>query len=55
VASIRSALYERCLPMATEDLQVVTTRMGRLAGVTGAGHLMLEYLLDPVRVNAAVA
>lgn len=54
VASIRSALYERCLPMATEDLQVVTTRTGRLAGVTGAGHLMLEYLLDPERVNAVV-
>lgn len=54
VASIRSTLYERCLPMATEDLQVVTTRTGRLAGVTGAAHLMLEYLLAPERVNAAV-
>lgn len=54
VASIRSTLYERCLPMATEDLQVVTTRTGRLAGVTGAAHLMLEYLLAPERVNAAI-
>ncbi len=54
VASIRSTLYERCLPMATEDLQVVTTRTGRLAGVLGAAHLMLEYLLAPERVNAAI-
>lgn len=54
VASIRSAVYERCLPMATEDLQIVTTRTGRLAGVTGAGRLMLEHLLAPERVNAVV-
>jgi predicted NBD/HSP70 family sugar kinase len=54
VASIRSTLYERCLPMATEALQVVTTRTGRLAGVLGAAHLMLEYLLAPERVNAAI-
>jgi predicted NBD/HSP70 family sugar kinase len=54
VASIRSTLYERCLPMATEDLQVITTRTGRLAGVTGGAHLMLEYLLAPERVNAAI-
>jgi predicted NBD/HSP70 family sugar kinase len=54
VASIRSALYERCLPMATEHLQIVTTRTGRLAGVTGAGHLMLEHLFAPARVNAAL-
>jgi predicted NBD/HSP70 family sugar kinase len=53
VASTRSALYERCLPMATENLRIVTTRTGRLAGVTGAGHLMLEHLLAPERVNAA--
>jgi predicted NBD/HSP70 family sugar kinase len=54
VASIRSTLYERCLPMATEHLQIVTTRTGRLAGVLGGGQLMLEYLFDPERVNAAV-
>jgi hypothetical protein len=40
--------------MATEDLQVITTRTGRLAGVTGAAHLMLEYVLAPERVHAAI-
>lgn len=54
VASIRSTLYERCLPMATEHLQIITTRTGRLAGVVGAGQLMLAHLFDPQRVNATV-
>lgn len=52
VASVKSALFERCLPMATEDLQVTTARTGRSAGVRGGGHLMLEHLLSPERVNA---
>ncbi len=54
VASIRSALYERCLPMATEHLRINTTGTGRLAGVIGAGRLMIEHLLAPERVNAIV-
>jgi predicted NBD/HSP70 family sugar kinase len=55
VASVRSALYEQCLPMATDHLHITSTRTGRLAGVLGAGQLMLEYLFDPERVNQTVA
>ncbi len=55
VASIRSALYDRCLPMATEHLQIATTRSGPRAGILGGGHLALEHLLDPERVNAIVS
>jgi predicted NBD/HSP70 family sugar kinase len=55
VASIRSTLYDRCLPMATEHLQITTTRSGPRAGILGGGHLALEHLLDPERVNAAIA
>jgi predicted NBD/HSP70 family sugar kinase len=54
MASIRSMLYERCLPMATETLQILTSQTGPLAGVTGGAHRMIEYLLAPERVNAAV-
>ncbi|MFG1922413.1 ROK family protein [Cryptosporangium sp. NPDC048952] len=52
VANIRSTLYERCLPMAVEKLVIEPSRAGRLAGVIGGGHLMLEHLFDPARVNA---
>lgn len=54
VASIRAAVFERCLPMATENLQVRATRVGPLAGVRGGARLMIEYLLDPERVNSAI-
>ena len=54
VANIRSTLYERCLPMAVEKLVIAPSRAGRLAGVIGGGHLMLEHLFDPSRVNALV-
>ena len=55
VANIRSTLYERCLPMAVEKLVIEPSRAGRLAGVIGGGHLMLEHLFDPGRINALVS
>jgi predicted NBD/HSP70 family sugar kinase len=54
VASVRAAVYARCLPMATEELQVRTSQIGHLAGVTGGARLMIEHLLDPERVNEAI-
>jgi predicted NBD/HSP70 family sugar kinase len=54
VGSVRATVYERCLPMATEHLQVRVSRQGFLAGVVGGAHLMLEYLLAPERVNEAL-
>jgi predicted NBD/HSP70 family sugar kinase len=54
VASVRAAVFARCLPMATENLQVRTSRTGNLAGVTGGARFMIEHLLEPDRVNAAI-
>ncbi|TDV44808.1 ROK family transcriptional regulator [Actinophytocola oryzae] len=54
VASVRAAVFERCLPMATERLQVRASRTGYLAGVTGGARLVIEHLLDPERVNEAI-
>jgi len=54
VASLRAAVFERCLPMATENLQVRSTNNGHLVGARGGARLMIEYVLDPERVNTAV-
>jgi predicted NBD/HSP70 family sugar kinase len=54
VASVRAAVFERSLPMATENLQVRATRTGHLAGVQGGARLVIEHLLAPERVNEAV-
>jgi hypothetical protein len=42
VATIRGVIYERCLPLATRNLEIATSRAGRDASVLGAGQLMLE-------------
>ena len=54
VASVRATVFERCLPMATENLQVRTTRTGHRAGIRGGARLMIEHLLDPERVNQTI-
>lgn len=54
VAGLRSTLYERCLPMATESLDITVSRTGPWAGVLGAGQLALDHVFDPVRVNATL-
>lgn len=54
VASLRSTLYERCLPMATENLKITLSGTGPLAGVIGGAQLMLEHIFEPSRVNQLV-
>ncbi|HYQ65124.1 ROK family protein [Actinophytocola sp.] len=54
VASVRAAVFERSLPMATENLQVRTSRAGHRAGIHGGARLMVEHLLDPQRVNETI-
>lgn len=45
LAGIREAIYARSLPLATTDLQVVASRAGRDAAVTGAAAAVLHHLL----------
>ncbi|MFF4128943.1 ROK family protein [Microbispora rosea] len=45
IASIRAAVYERCLPLATRDLEISTTRSGPDAALLGAGSLLLDAVL----------
>ncbi|GAA1573053.1 ROK family protein [Actinomadura kijaniata] len=42
VATVRGAIYERCLPLATRNLEIATSRVGRNASILGAGHLLLD-------------
>ncbi|WP_246064395.1 ROK family protein [Nonomuraea longispora] len=45
ITSIRAAVWERCLPLATRDLEVAPARAGRDAALLGAGALLLEAAL----------
>ncbi|MFC4113766.1 ROK family transcriptional regulator [Nonomuraea zeae] len=45
LTSIRAAVWERCLPLATRDLEIAPARAGRDAALLGAGTLLLEAAL----------
>jgi predicted NBD/HSP70 family sugar kinase len=44
LASLRAAIYERCLPMASEAVTIAIASVGPDAGVTGAASLILDHL-----------
>ncbi|WP_433337657.1 ROK family protein [Spirillospora sp. CA-294931] len=53
VSTIRGVIYERCLPLATRNLEISTSRAGRDASILGAGQLLLDHpLLDEWIVSA---
>jgi predicted NBD/HSP70 family sugar kinase len=54
VAGVRSAIYTECLPMATDYLEIVVSRTKGLAGISGAGRLVLDHLFDPAVINEAL-
>ncbi|MGN9842434.1 ROK family transcriptional regulator [Nonomuraea sp. H19] len=45
LTSIRAAVWERCLPLATRDLEIAPAKAGRNAALLGAGSLLLEAAL----------
>ncbi|MEO3974609.1 ROK family protein [Streptomyces sp. CAU 1734] len=48
LASIRTQVYRRSLPLATGNLPIVLGGLGRIAGVTGAARLISDHLFSPV-------
>lgn len=51
LAEIRSAVYQRSLPLATRNLPVVLSELDQVAGVTGASVLAAEGVLRTTRVG----
>ncbi|MEV4889471.1 ROK family transcriptional regulator [Nonomuraea sp. NPDC059023] len=45
IASIRAAVYERCLPLATRELEIAPARAGQDAALLGGGALLLDAVL----------
>lgn len=46
VAAVRGVLYERCLPLASGELEITSTVTGRDAGLFGAAFTALHEALD---------
>lgn len=48
IAGIRENVYRRSTALSTSRLQLLTSRLGDRAGITGAAAMAIEHLLTPV-------
>jgi predicted NBD/HSP70 family sugar kinase len=54
LAGIREVVYRRSLPLTTGRLRIVPSELGDEAGITGAAVMVLETILSPAAVDAAL-
>jgi len=55
MVAVRERLYQRTQPLATRDLQILTSSLGDHAGVVGIAHLVVEQLFDADAVDRHLA
>ena len=55
LAGIREVVYKRSLPLATGHLQIAISKLGDEAGIIGAAVMVLETILAPAAVDAALS
>ncbi|MFE9390856.1 ROK family protein [Streptomyces sp. NPDC006784] len=55
VTGVRELLYQRAMPRTTAHLNVVTSRLGERAGLSGAAALVVEDRYAPARADARLA
>lgn len=55
MVAVRERLYQRTQPLATRDLQILTSSLGDHAGVIGNAQLVVEQLFDADAVDRALA
>ena len=49
-AAVREVVYRHATPVASRHLEIVITELGHMAGVIGAAHMVIDYVLEPDRV-----
>ena len=49
LAEVRSVVYRRSLPLATENLPIVLSELGGLAGVVGGARLASDIVFEVPR------
>lgn len=54
LAGIRETIYQRSTTLNTNDLLVISSELGDRAGVIGAAVMVIERVLDPAVVDAAI-
>jgi predicted NBD/HSP70 family sugar kinase len=54
LAGIRETIYRRSTTLNTNELTIRTSQLGDRAGVIGGAALVIERILDPVAIDAAI-
>ncbi|WP_183342049.1 ROK family protein [Conexibacter arvalis] len=54
LAGVREVIFQRSLPLATEELRVVPSGLGDRAGVVGAAIMVIEHVLSPQAIDQAI-
>jgi predicted NBD/HSP70 family sugar kinase len=55
LAGVREVVYQRSLPLATRHLRIVRSQLADRAGVIGAAVMVIEHVLSPASIDAAIA
>lgn len=55
IAGVREVVYQRSLPLATEELRIVQSRAGDQAGILGAATMIIDHGLAPERLDELLA
>lgn len=55
LAGIREIVYRRSTTLSTQDLQITTSTLADRAGVTGAAAMVIDHVLTPSAIEAALA
>jgi predicted NBD/HSP70 family sugar kinase len=55
LAGVRESVYRRSLPLATENLRIVTSKAGHEAGVLGAAAMVAKHVLSPQVLDVQLA
>ena len=54
LAGIREIVYQRSLPLATQDLRIVSSQTRGRAGVLGASAMAIDHVLSPAAIDALI-
>ena len=55
LAGVREVVYQRSTALATNELLITSATLGDRAGVIGAAAMVIEDVLDPVSIDAALS
>jgi len=55
LAGVREVVYQRALPLATKQLTIARSRLDHHGGVLGAALLVIDSILEPSAIDAALA